>query len=152
MHKSRVEWTEGNNLQWPMCFRVKFFLLLLRPALCLSQHTLRRGAREPSFTLELRLWCQQQRELQEVVTLSGGAFPRQRLQTSESTATLWTSGANTYCPVLLRSVSKSSGGRRCCAILQIPLSIQCQVNTWGSSDDSNVNTFEGSWPLRATVQ
>lgn len=124
-----------------------FFLLLLRPALCLSQHTLRRGAREPSFTPELRLWCQQQRELQEVVTLSGGAFPRQRLQTSESTATPWTSGANTYFPVLLRSVSQSSGGRRCCAILQILLSIQCQVNTFTVMIAISILlTYKGSWP------
>lgn len=50
---------------------------------------------EQTFSLELRLWCQQQRELQEVVTLSGGAFPRQRRQTGGSSAPLWTNAAST---------------------------------------------------------
>lgn len=61
-------------------------------SLLVSTHT---NSAELSFSLELRLWCQQQRELQEVVTLSAAAFPRQRRQTGGSAAPRWTPGAST---------------------------------------------------------
>lgn len=57
------------------------------PSICLacslvvSTHTHSYTHRlQPTLPLERRLWCQQRRELQEVVTLSAGASPRQRRQ------------------------------------------------------------------------
>lgn len=71
---------------------VIFFVSLLFAGL--HTHTTERSS---SFSLDRqRLWCHQQRELQEAVTLSAaGAFPRRRRQSAGNSASPRTAGAST---------------------------------------------------------